>query len=67
MIGKELTAIQQEHRLEKLQISRQLKNYKDKKYQLRDVILLQLSEQMENVLEGVIGMEYTAFVCSMLI
>ena len=44
-LRKELTAIQQEHSLDKLRIVRQLKNYKDNKYGLKDIFLLQLLEQ----------------------
>ena len=37
-LGKDLAAIAQKHGLEKSQIARQLKNFKDKKYRLKDVV-----------------------------
>ena len=52
--------------MEKSQIARQLKNYKDKKYRLKDVVLSQSPEKIKEALEEGIGMEYTEFVSSML-
>mmetsp|Transcript_4411 Transcript_4411/g.7819 ORF Transcript_4411/g.7819 Transcript_4411/m.7819 type:complete len:154 (+) Transcript_4411:124-585(+) len=65
-LGKDLAAIAQEHGLEKSQIARQLKNFKDKKYRLKDIVLEMTPEQIEEVLEEGIGMEYSEFVCSVL-
>ena len=50
-LGKDLAAIAQKHRLEKPQIARQLKNCKDKKYRLKDVVLEMTPEQIKKVIE----------------
>ena len=65
-LGKDLAAIAQEHGLEKSQIARQLKNFKDKKYRLKDIVLEMTPEEIKEVLEEGIGMEYSEFVCSVL-
>ena len=41
-------------------------NFKDKKYQLKDTVLSQSPEQINEVLKEGIGMEYSVFVCSVL-
>jgi hypothetical protein len=65
-LSKELAAIQLEYGLAKSQVARQLKNFKDKKYRLKDIVLSQSPEQIKEVLEEGIGMEYSEFVCSVL-
>ena len=52
--------------MEKSQIARQMKNYKDKKYRPKDVVLSQLPEQIKEAPEEGIGMEYIELVSSML-
>ena len=65
-LWKDLAIIVQEHRLDKLRIVRQLKNYKDKKYILKDVVLEMTPKRIKEVLEESICMEYPEFVCGVL-
>ena len=65
-LGKDLAAIAQKHGLEKPQIARQLKNFKDKKYRLKDVVLEMTPERIKEVLEESVGMEYPEFVSGVL-
>ena len=39
-------------------------NFKDKKYQLKDAVLLDFPEYIKEILKEIIGMEYSEFVCS---
>ena len=63
---KELEAIQQKYSLEKSQIARQLKNYKDKKYGLKDLVLNFDTERIKEILEEGMGMSPSEFVISIL-
>ena len=65
-ISKEHAAIHLAHGLIKLHVLRQLKHFKDKKYRLKDVVLSWTPEQISEVLEEGIGMEYSKFACLLL-
>ena len=65
-LNEDLAAIAKKHDLSKTQIARQLKNYKDKKYRMKDVILEMSPERIKEVLEEGIGMDSRAFVVDVL-
>jgi hypothetical protein len=59
--GKKLVTTKLAHELVKLQVLRQLNDFKEKKYQLKDIVLLQLLEQTREILEEEIDRDYFDF------
>ena len=62
----DLAAIAKKYGLNKKQVARQLKSYKEKKYRMKDVVLDFSPERIKEMLEEGIGMESRAFVVEVL-